>query len=149
MSSNQLVTEKLENPDVVSEANPALTPYTKKWVRRLLYLSFLNFIIAGTLALFMRTDQAGNPSALGPIGTNTVFGQLLTAHGLGMFVGWQFPFSYGLCLYIFPKYMGRKIYNEKLMPLIFWLFTIGFYMVWLSTLHGFGPGWYFLFPLPF
>jgi cytochrome c oxidase subunit 1 len=132
-----------------SESENPLTPYTSKWVRRLLYMSFLNFIIAGTLALFMRTDQAGASSAIGAIGSQEVFGQLLTAHGLGMFVGWQFPFSYGLCMYVFPKYMHRKIYNEKLLPVIFYLFGIGFYLVWVSTLFGFGPGWYFLFPLPF
>ncbi|MHB2037270.1 MAG: cbb3-type cytochrome c oxidase subunit I [Nitrososphaerales archaeon] len=126
-----------------------LTPYTKKWIRRFLYFSFLNFIIAGTLALFMRTDQAGSASNIGPLGTAQVFGQLLTAHGLGMFVGWQFPFAYGLCMYVFPKYMKRKLYNEKLLPVIFTLFLAGFYTVWLSTAVGFGPGWYFLFPLPF
>jgi cytochrome c oxidase subunit 1 len=130
-------------------ATQALTPYTRKWVRRLIYLSFLNFIIAGTLALFMRTDQGGAPALIGPLGTPQVFGQLLTAHGLGMFVGWQFPFAYGLCSYVFPKYMGRKLYNEKLLPVIFTLFAVGFYLVWLSILFGFGPGWYFLFPLPF
>jgi heme/copper-type cytochrome/quinol oxidase subunit 1 len=130
-------------------ASPALTPYTRKWVRRLIYMSFLNFIIAGTLALFMRTDQGGGPALIGPIGTPQVFGQLLTAHGLGMFVGWQFPFAYGLCLYVFPKYMNRKLYNEKLLPITFALFAVGFYLVWTSTLLGFGPGWYFLFPLPF
>ncbi|MHB1907264.1 MAG: cbb3-type cytochrome c oxidase subunit I [Nitrososphaerales archaeon] len=144
--STPLKGEPIQNPD---EATGALTPYTKKWIRRLLYLSFLNFIIAGTIALFMRTDQAGNPLILGVIGTAQVFGQLLTAHGLGMFVGWQFPFAYGLCLYVFPKYMGRKLYNERLLPIIFFLFAIGFYMVWLSAFLGFGPGWYFLFPLPF
>ncbi len=133
-------TPEIENP---------LTPYTSKWVRRLLYMSFLNFIIAGTLALFMRTDQAGASQTIGSLGTPEVFGQLLTAHGLGMFVGWQFPFSYGLCMYVFPKYMHRKIYNEKLLPVIFFLFGIGFYLVWISILFGFGPGWYFLFPLPF
>ena len=127
----------------------ALTPYTSKWVRRFLYFSFLNFIIAGTLALFMRTDQAGSASQIGFLGTPQVFGQLLTAHGLGMFVGWQFPFTYGLVSYILPKYMKRKLYHERLLPIIFWLFGIGFYMVWLSTAMGFGPGWYFLFPLPF
>ena len=126
-----------------------MTPYTKKWVRRFLYLSFLNFIIAGALALFMRTDQAGSASDIGPLGTAQVFGQLLTAHGLGMFVGWQFPFTYGLVMFIFPKYMKRKLYNEKLLPIIFGLFFVGFYMVWLSNALGFGPGWYFLFPLPF
>ncbi|MDH2901640.1 MAG: cbb3-type cytochrome c oxidase subunit I [archaeon] len=141
---NEISGESIQNPN---EPSGALTPFSKKWVRRLLYLSFLDFIIAGTLALFMRTDQANNPNILGPIGTPAVFGQLLTAHGLGMFVGWQFPFAYGLCLYAFPKYMGRKIYSEKLLPLIFFLFAIGFYLVWLSTFMGFGPGWYFLTPL--
>lgn len=136
--------EPIQNPN---EPTGALNPYTKKWVRRLLYLSFLNFIIAGTLALFMRTDQAGNPGIIGPIGTPAVFGQLLTAHGLGMFIGWQFPFAYGLCMYVFPKYMGRKIYNEKLLPIVFYLFAIGFYMVWFACFEGFGPGWYFLTPL--
>ncbi len=131
------------------EENPALTLYTKKWSRRLIYMSFLNFIIAGTIALFMRTDQGGGSSLIGVVGSAQVFGQLLTAHGLGMFIGWQFPFTYGLCSYIFPKYMKRKLYNERLLPYIFTLFGVGFYVVWFSILLGFGPGWYFLFPLPF
>ena len=140
----------IEGPQTATVANDdPMTPYTKKWVRRLLYFSFLNFIISGTLALFMRTDQAGSASNIGPLGTPQIFGQLLTAHGLGMFVGWQFPFTYGLVLYVFPKYMKRKLYNEKLLPVIFTLFFLGFYLVWLSTALGFGPGWYFLFPLPF
>src|SRR5579872_61361 len=126
-----------------------LTPYTKKWVRRTLYLSFLNFIIAGALALFMRTDQAGASSSIGALGTPQVFGQLLTAHGLGMFVGWQFPFTFGLVSYIFPRYMRRKLYSERLLPVIFWTFLVGFYLVWASITLGFGAGWYFLFPLPF
>ena len=135
-------------PKIVQIPSEALTPYTKAWVRRLLFFSFVNFIIAGTVALFMRTDQSSGSSLLGPIGSPGVFGQLETAHGLGMFVGWQFPFTYGLCMYILPKYMKRKIYNEKLLPIMFYLFFVGFYMVWLSTLYGFGAGWYFLFPLP-
>jgi len=97
----------------------------------------------------MRTDQAGSSSLIGPLGSATVFGQLLTAHGLGMFVGWQFPFTYGLIAYALPKYMKRKLYAERLLPLVFFLFMIGFYLVWLATATGFGPGWYFLFPLPF
>jgi heme/copper-type cytochrome/quinol oxidase subunit 1 len=127
----------------------ALTPFTRRWSRRLLYLSFLNFIIAGTLALFMRTDQAGSANLIGPLGTPAVFGQLLLAHGLGMFVGWQFPFTYGLIAYALPKYMKRKLFSERLLPVVFFLFMIGFYLVWLSSATGFGPGWYFLFPLPF
>jgi heme/copper-type cytochrome/quinol oxidase subunit 1 len=134
--------------DATTKEDP-LTPFTRKWSRRLLYLSFLNFIIAGTLALFMRTDQAGSSSLIGPLGTPQVFGQLLTAHGLGMFVGWQFPFTYGLIAYALPKYLKRKLYGERFLPLVFFLFMIGFYLVWASTALGFGPGWYFLFPLPF
>lgn len=136
-------------PVAAITSDDPLTPYSRKWVRRLLYMSFLNFIIAGTMALFLRTDQGGGAANIGPVGTAQVFGQLLTAHGLGMFVGWQFPFAYGLCMYVFPKYMRRKIYNERLLPVIFYLFGVGFYLVWLSTLLGFGPGWYFLWPLPF
>src|SRR5579875_342887 len=137
-----------EKPQIVREASEALTPYTKAWVRRFLLMSFLDFIIAGTIALFMRTDQSSGSSLLGPIGSPGVFGQLETAHGLGMFVGWQFPFTYGLCAYILPKYLKRRIYKEKLLAVTFYLFFIGFYMVWLATLYGFGAGWYFLFPLP-
>ena len=138
-----------QRPEGARESEEALTPYAKKWIRRTLYLSFLNFIIAGTLALFMREDQAGNSSAIGALGTPQVFGQLLTAHGLGMFIGWQFPFTYALVSYIFPKYMGRKIYNEKLLEGVFWTFLVGFYIVWAAITLGFGAGWYFLFPLPF
>jgi heme/copper-type cytochrome/quinol oxidase subunit 1 len=110
-----MTTREPIQPNISSTAlEDPITPYTKKWVRRFLYFSFLNFIIAGTLALFMRTDQAGSATDIGPLGSSTVFGQLLTAHGLGMFVGWQFPFTYGLVLYVFPKYMKRKLYNERL-----------------------------------
>ena len=97
----------------------------------------------------MRTDQAGSANLIGPLGTPQVFGQLLLAHGLGMFVGWQFPFTYGLIAYALPKYMKRKLFSERLLPVVFFLFMIGFYLVWLSAATGFGPGWYFLFPLPF
>lgn len=135
-------------PIIVSEASPVLTPFTKAWVRRFLLFSFLDFIIAGTIALFMRTDQVGSFSILGSVGSPGAFGQLETAHGLGMFVGWQFPFTYGLCFYIIPKYMKRKIFNEKLLPMTFYTFFVGFYLVWLAILYGFGAGWYFLFPLP-
>ena len=136
-------------PVGVSGPDDPLTPYTKKWVRRLIYLSFLNFIIAGTIALFMRTDQGGATINIGPLGTPQAFGQLLTAHGLGMFVGWQFPFAYGLVLYIFPKYMKRRLNGERFLPVIFYTFMIGFYIVWFAIFIGFGPAWYFLFPLPF
>jgi heme/copper-type cytochrome/quinol oxidase subunit 1 len=142
------MTEQVQQTVGMSTEDP-LTPYTRKWSRRFLYFSFLNFIIAGTLALFMRTDQAGAPLTIGPLGTPQVFGQLLTAHGLGMFIGWQFPFTYGLIAYIFPKYMKRKLYNERLLPVVFFLFFAGFYIVWIAITLGFGPGWYFLFPLPF
>jgi heme/copper-type cytochrome/quinol oxidase subunit 1 len=137
-----------QETEIVQVVSPALTPYTKAWVRRFLYLSFLNFLIAGVFALFMRTDQAGQSGSLGMFGTAGVFGQLLTAHGLGMFVGWQFPFTYGLCLYVFPKYMKRRLWNEKWLPRIFYTFFVGMYMVWIAVLFGFGPGWYFLMPLP-
>jgi cytochrome c oxidase subunit I+III len=138
----------LLEPKIIQEAPVALTANTKAWVRRLIFMSFFNFIIAGTVALFMRTDQASLSNLLGPIGTPGVFGQLETAHGLGMFVGWQFPFTFGLCMYIIPKYMKRKIIDERLLPAMFYTFFVGFYLVWIATLYGFGAGWYFLFPLP-
>jgi heme/copper-type cytochrome/quinol oxidase subunit 1 len=137
-----------QETEIVQVASPALTPYTKAWVRRFLYLSFLNFLISGVFALFMRMDQAGQSGVLGMFGTAGVFGQLLTAHGIGMFIGWQFPFTYGLCLYVFPKYMKRRLWNESWLPKIFYTFFIGMYMVWIAVLFGFGPGWYFLMPLP-
>lgn len=133
---------------VVTETADALTPYTKSWVRRLLLFSFVNFMIAGVMALFMRTDQASAFGILGTIGSPGAFGQLETAHGLGMFVGWQFPFTYGLCFYILPKYMKRKLYIERLLPLTFYTFFVGFYFIWFAVLYGFGAGWYFFFPLP-
>ena len=144
----QVKEQQEDRSRIVEVPSEALTPYTRSWVRRFLFLSFLNFIIAGTFALFMRTDQATLAQLLGELGSPGTFGQLETAHGLGMFVGWQFPFTYGLCTYIFPKYMKRKIWSERLLPVIFYLFFVGMYMVWLACLFGFGPGWYFLFPLP-
>jgi cytochrome c oxidase subunit 1 len=133
---------------IETKAASALTAYTKAWVRRLLMFSILDFIIAGTIALFMRTDQANAFFILGPIGSPGTLGQLETAHGLGMFVGWQFPFTYALSMYIIPKYMKRRIFNERLLPAMFYTFFAGFYLIWLAALYGFGAGWYFLFPLP-
>lgn len=148
MPSDQIVGQAQERPRIVEIPSEALTPFTRAWIRRFLFLSFANFMIAGTFALFMRTDQASLSQLLGAMGSPGVFGQLETAHGIGMFVGWQFPFTYGLCTYIFPKYMKRKIWSERLLPIIFYLFAPGMALVWLACLFGFGPGWYFLFPLP-
>jgi heme/copper-type cytochrome/quinol oxidase subunit 1 len=151
MTATQVRTfqEQEEQSRLVRVPSEALTPYTRSWVRRYLFLSFINFLIAGTFALMMRTDQASAAQLLGELGSPGVFGQLETAHGIGMFVGWQFAFTYGLCTYIFPKYMKRKIWSEKLLPLVFYFFAPGIALVWIACLFGFGPGWYFLFPLPF
>ncbi|MGH2638733.1 MAG: hypothetical protein ACRDF4_05545 [Rhabdochlamydiaceae bacterium] len=70
-------------PQIVTAPSEALTPYTKAWTRRLLFFSFLNFIIAGTIGLLMRTDQSQGSNLLGPIGSPGVFGQLETAQDLG------------------------------------------------------------------
>jgi len=149
VATSQIEVKPEEGQRIVQIPSAALTPYTKAWVRRFLFLSFFDFMIAGTFALLMRTDQASAAQILGELGSPGVFGQLETAHGIGMFVGWQFPFTYGLCTYIFPKYMKRTIWSERLLPIIFYLFASGISLVWLACLFGFGPGWYFLFPLPF
>jgi len=110
----------------------------------LMVVSFVNFIIAGGLALFMRTDQAG----LQTTGAQ-VFYQLLTAHGIGMFVGWQFPFAYGVTFFVLPYFLRRPLYSYRLALASSAITLLGFYLMLLSIAMGFGAGWYYLYPLPF
>jgi cytochrome c oxidase subunit 1 len=110
----------------------------------LIVFSFVNFVIAGSYALLMRTDQAGVPAT-----TAQVFYQLLTAHGLGMFVGWQFPFSFGVAFFILSYFLKRPLYSYRL-ALAASVVTLGsFYLMLASIGMGFAAGWYYLFPLPF
>jgi cytochrome c oxidase subunit 1 len=136
-SPGAVVEEMAEEQYVVSK-------FTTKWSARLIYMSFANFLISGAIALFMRADQAGNG-----VTTSPVFYQILSAHGIGMFVGWQFPFTYGLSTYVLSKFLRKPVYNENITKSLFYIFGTGFYLVWLSILLGIAPGWYFLFPLPF
>jgi len=110
----------------------------------LIAISFVNFIIAGAFALFMRTDQAGVS-----VTSAQTFYQLLTAHGLGMFVGWQFPFSFGLTFFLLAYFLKRPLYSYRL-ALFASVFTlVSFYLMLVSIGMGFAAGWYYLFPLPF
>jgi cytochrome c oxidase subunit 1 len=110
----------------------------------LICVSFLNFMLAGALALFMRTDQVGVAAT-----DAQVFYQLLTAHGLGMFVGWQYPFAYGLTFYILARFLKRPLYSFKMALWSGIVTLVGYYLILLSIAVGFGAGWYYLFPLPF
>ncbi|HVP22898.1 MAG TPA: cbb3-type cytochrome c oxidase subunit I [Conexivisphaerales archaeon] len=110
----------------------------------LMVVSFVNFIIAGSFALLMRTDQAGVPAT-----SAQVFYQLLTAHGLGMFVGWQFPFAYGIAFFLLSYFLKRPLYSYRLALVASAVTLVSFYLNLVSIGLGFAAGWYYLFPLPF
>ena len=110
----------------------------------LIVISFINFIIAGSFALLMRTDQAGVPAT-----TAQVFYQLLTAHGLGMFVGWQFPFAYGISFFLLAYFLKRPLYSYRMALAASVITMFSFYAMLVSIGMGFAAGWYYLYPLPF
>ena len=134
-------------------AEQAALPAEDKWevpanIRRLSFImiaiSFVNFVIAGSFALLMRTDQAGVPAT-----SAQTFYQLLTAHGLGMFVGWQFPFAYGISFFLLAYFLKRPLYSYRLAVAASVITLVSIYLLLASIGLGFAAGWYYLFPLPF
>ena len=102
--------------------------------------------VAGLLGILMRDSQA-NLGRLPP----DWFYALMTAHGLGAFVGWAgfavMGFSYWVLAQVgFP--LGR--WGHALAEATYWLMVGGVAGIVITTLaFRFGASWVFLYPLPF
>ena len=108
--------------------------------------STLIFLVTGLLGALMRQSQADIYRL-----DDNFFYAVMTAHGLGAFVGWAafavMGFSYWVLSEVgFP--MGRL--GAALARVTFWLMVVGVAGVVVTTLFlGFAGSWVFLYPLPF
>jgi hypothetical protein len=102
--------------------------------------------VSGLLGIILRSSQAGN----GRLGNNTFYA-LMTAHGLGAFVGWAGFSVMGLAFWVFAEigFPIRKL-GHVMAEATYWLMTLGVLGIVVSTLFmHFAGSWVFLYPLPF
>lgn len=116
------------------------------WTLRYLYASTAIFLVTGLLGAMLRTSLAD----LGRVGDNTYYA-IMTAHGLGAFLGWAGFAVMGLSIWILTKLgFALRPFGLRMIAATFWLFVVGTLGVVVSTLGlSFAGSWVFLYPLPF
>ena len=102
--------------------------------------------VSGVLGVLLRDSQAN----LGRLDPNWFYA-LMTAHGLGAFVGWAGFSVMGLAYWVFAQ-VGFPVrrFGRVMAELTYWLMVVGVGGIVVSTLllH-FAGSWVFLYPLPF
>ncbi len=113
---------------------------------RYLIASTAIFLAAGLLGLVIHDSQAD----LGRLDPNTWYA-LMTAHGLGAFVGWAGFAVMGFAWWVFAS-VGFPIrrFGKLMAELTFWLMLAGVAGVLITTLAlHFAGSWVFLYPIAF
>lgn len=131
-------------------AEPVADPAERAVARRLtmwyLVASTAIFLVAGILGAVLRGSQAD----IYRLGDDAWYA-VMTAHGLGAFVGWGAFAVMGFSWWVMSEVgfpMGRA--GARLAWAAFWLMVAGVAGVVVTTLgFGFGGSWVFLYPLPF
>ncbi len=136
---------------------PALFPDYKiseslrKYTLMFIGAIIINFLIAGSLAIGMRIMQADVP-ILGNVDTlsqNVGWYALLTAHGQVMFFGVASMMTMFFGYYATSKWGRKELWGMKAVKASFWVMEGAVILILLSSLLGFGAGWYNLMPLTF
>lgn len=113
---------------------------------RFIVASTAIFLVSGVLGALMRQSQAD----IYRLGDNAFYA-IMTAHGLGAFVGWAAFAVMGIAFWVLSEVgfpLGRL--GAALARLTFWLMIVGVTGVVITTLvFGFAGSWVFLYPLPF
>ncbi len=132
------------------EAAGALAPPERERARRLtlwyLAASTAIFFVSGLLGVLLRDSQAD----LGRL-DDSLFYAIMTAHGLGAFVGWAAFAVMGLSFWVFAS-VGFPVrrFGAAMAWTAFWTMVLGVLGVVVTTLIlDFGASWVFLYPLPF
>jgi cytochrome c oxidase subunit I len=113
---------------------------------RYLVASTVILLASGALGVVLRTSQAN----YGRIGANAWYA-IMTAHGLGAFLGWAGFAVMGLSLWVLAEvgFPLRRL-GTVLAEVTWWLMVVGVAGVLVSTLAlHFAGSWVFLYPLPF
>lgn len=140
MSQN---TDQMDYPAVSDPAARAVAKSLTLWY---VLASTAIFLVAGLLGAALRQSQADIVRL-----DDNVFYAVMTAHGLGAFVGWAAFAVMGFSWWVlnevgFP--IGRL--GATLARAVWWLMVVGVGGVVVTTLvFGFAGSWVFLYPLPF
>jgi len=119
---------------------------TNRLVARYLVASTVILFASGLLGVLIRESQAG----VGKLGDNTWYA-LMTAHGLGAFLGWAGFAVMGLSFWVLDD-LGYELrpLGRFFAEATWWLMVLGVAGVLVSTLvMHFAGSWVFLYPLPF
>jgi cytochrome c oxidase subunit 1 len=118
----------------------------RAWTLRYLWASTAIFLVSGLFGALLRSSLAD----IGRVGDNTYYA-VMTAHGLGAFLGWAGFAVMGLGIWVLAK-LGFELrpFGLWMVRATFWLFVIGTAGVIVATLGmSFAGSWVFLYPLPF
>ncbi len=113
---------------------------------RYLAASTVILLASGLLGEVLRSSQAG----WGRVGDNEWYA-LMTAHGLGAFVGWAGFAVMGLSWWVLAEVgFPLRRFGRAMASLAWWLMVLGVTGVLVTTLGmHFAGSWVFLYPLPF
>ena len=119
----------------------------KRIGRRYICTAMVFFVLAGILALAMRTQLARPENALmGPDRYN----QLFSMHGTTMMFLFAVPVMEAVAVYIVPLMAGtRNIAFPRLNAFSYWVYLFGGIMIWIAFAMNVGPetGWFSYVPL--
>lgn len=139
-----------ETPSTALPGKPPLDDAGREVARRLtvryLAASTAIFLAAGLLGLLIHNSTAD----LGRLDENTWYA-LMTAHGLGAFVGWAGFAVMGLSWWVFA-WVGFPIrrFGRTMAEAAFWLMVLGVAGVLVTTLAmDYAGSWVFLYPISF
>jgi cytochrome c oxidase subunit 1 len=114
---------------------------------RFIVTAFVFFLLAGCLALAMRTQLAGpRLNVLGP----DRYDQFFTTHGTTMMFLFAVPVMEGFAVYLVPLMIGaRTIAFPRLTSFSYWTYLIAAGSLWVALALNFGPdmGWFAYTPL--
>ena len=119
---------------------------TNRLVARYLVASTVILLASGLLGVLIRESQAG----VGTLPDNTWYA-LMTAHGLGAFLGWAGFAVMGISFWVLEEVgFGLRRVGRVFAVATWWLMVLGVAGVLVSTLAlHFAGSWVFLYPLPF
>ena len=133
----------LPEPAAVSERDRAIA---KAHAIRYLVASTAIFLAAGALGELLRASHAD----VGRVDDNFWYA-VMTAHGLGAFLGWAGFALMGLAWWVLASVgVPLRRFGDAMAHATFWAMVIGVVGVLVSTLGmSFAGSWVFLYPLPF
>jgi cytochrome c oxidase subunit I len=119
----------------------------KRVGHRYIVTGFVFFILAGILALLMRSQLATPESGL--ISADR-YNQIFSMHGTTMMFLFAVPIMEAMAVYLVPLMVGtRNIAFPRLNAFSYWIYLFGGAMIWIAFLLNVGPeaGWFSYVPL--